>query len=162
MPIASSFGRALLSGRERCEASRLAPLALVMIVGLPIKASTSRVEPQIPRARKRRCAVLYQGCWPAVDVAAEFSRGVAASATSALVSVASVSRSCQVPCASDDLGRRSGEAVRLAFGFGVDARVVSPSATVRAARELAAHILKAHESADRSCRSRGRIRKGHV
>ena len=123
--------------------------ALDAIVGLPVKAGTVRTERRIPEAHGRSDVLGFiKGTARAVDVAVEFSPRVAASATSRIwkhdqrIEKLSAGRARITILAADP-----GEVVRWAFGFGADARVVSPPAAVRAAHDLARELLAAHEAA---------------
>jgi predicted DNA-binding transcriptional regulator YafY len=121
--------------------------ALDSVVGLPVKAGTVRTERPIPEAHGNADVLGFiKGTARAVDVTVEFSPRVAASATSRIwkhdqrLEKLSGGRARLTLSVGDP-----GEVVRWAFGFGADARVVSPPAAVRAARDLARELLEAHD-----------------
>jgi predicted DNA-binding transcriptional regulator YafY len=121
--------------------------ALDAIVGLPAKAGTIQGVRSIPEAYGNADVLGFiKGTARAIDVAVEFTPKVAASATSRIwktdqrIEKLSGGRArLTVSVADPD------EVVRWAFGFGADARVVSPPAAVRAARDLAQELLRVHE-----------------
>lgn len=123
--------------------------ALDAIVGLPAKAGTVRIDRPIPEAYGNADVLGFikgTGRTAEVDVTVEFSPRVAASAISRIwksdqrIEKLSGGRARITVSVADP-----GEVVRWAFGFGADARVVSPPAAVRAARDLAEQLLRGHE-----------------
>jgi predicted DNA-binding transcriptional regulator YafY len=121
--------------------------ALDAIVGLPAKAGTVYPLRPIPEAYENGDVLGFiKGTVRTVDVTVEFSAKVAASATSRFwKSDQQVKKlpggTALVTVSVSDLD----EVVRWAFGFGADARVVSPPAAVLAARDLAEELLRLHE-----------------
>jgi len=121
--------------------------ALDAIVGLPARAGTVHPLRTIPEAYENGDVLGFiKGTTRAVDVTVEFSARVAASATSRFwKSDQEIKRlpggMALLTVSVSDLD----EVVRWAFGFGADARVVSPPAAVRAARDLAEELLRLHK-----------------
>jgi predicted DNA-binding transcriptional regulator YafY len=121
--------------------------ALDAIVGLPTKAGTIQGVRSIPEAYGNADVLGFiKGTARAIDVTVEFTPKVAASATSRIwktdqqiEKLPGGRARLTVSVADPD------EVVRWAFGFGADARVVSPPAAVRAARDLAQELLRLHE-----------------
>jgi predicted DNA-binding transcriptional regulator YafY len=120
--------------------------ALDAIVGIPAKAGTSQTTRSIPDEYVGG-DVLGFITTPGrrVRVTVEFAPSVAASAASRIWQAGQeVERlpggAARITIAVGDVS----EAIRWAFGFGADARIVSPPSAVAAAHAMAVRIVDAH------------------
>jgi predicted DNA-binding transcriptional regulator YafY len=120
--------------------------ALDAFLGLPTRAGTVLIDRRVPVAYASPDVLGFiKSGSTATAVTVEFSPKVAGSATSRIWQSGQKVETFPGGCARVTVNVADpGEVVRWAFGFGADARIVSPPAVVRAARDLARQLIVAH------------------